>query len=94
VARPQGLQSSADVAKVNGFDESFTGWGHEDADFVARLHNAGVARKKGFMATEVLHLWHREQARDSENPNRQRVLQRLADGRVEAERGLAQMGVV
>lgn len=85
---------SADVATVNGFDESFTGWGHEDADFVARLHNAGVARKKGFMATEVLHLWHREQARDNENPNRQRVLQRLADGHVEAERGLAQMGVV
>jgi glycosyltransferase involved in cell wall biosynthesis len=83
---------AADVATVNGFDESFTGWGHEDADFVLRLHNAGVVRKNGFMATEVLHLWHREQPRDSENSNRQRVLARLADGCIEAERGLAQSG--
>lgn len=80
-----------DLAKVNGFDESFVGWGHEDADLVVRLHNAGVARKNGFMATEVLHLWHREQQRDRESSNRERVARRLADHRTEAEIGLAQL---
>ena len=58
-----------DFERVNGFDESFVGWGHEDADFVLRLHNSGVARKNGFCATEVFHLWHKEAARDHESRN-------------------------
>ena len=59
----------ADFERVNGFDESFVGWGHEDADFVLRLHNSGVARKNGFCATEVFHLWHKEEARNQESQN-------------------------
>lgn len=59
----------ADFERVNGFDESFVGWGHEDADFVLRLHNGGVARKNGFCATEVFHLWHPEAARNQESKN-------------------------
>jgi len=35
----------ADYEAINGFDESFVGWGHEDADFVLRLHNSGIKRK-------------------------------------------------
>jgi glycosyltransferase involved in cell wall biosynthesis len=48
-----------DIMKINGFDESLEGWGHEDADFVFRLHSNGVKRKSGSWATEVLHLWHK-----------------------------------
>lgn len=58
-----------DFERVNGFDESFVGWGHEDADFVLRLHNCGVIRKNGFCATEVFHLWHKEAARNQESHN-------------------------
>jgi glycosyltransferase involved in cell wall biosynthesis len=58
-----------DFERVNGFDESFVGWGHEDADFVLRLHHSGVARKNGFCATEVFHLWHKEAARNQESHN-------------------------
>lgn len=58
---------------VNGFDESFVGWGHEDADFVLRLHNSGVVRKNGFCATEVYHLWHPESSRAQESLNAERV---------------------
>lgn len=58
-----------DFERVNGFDESFVGWGHEDADFVLRLHNSGVIRKNGFCATEVFHLWHKEAARNQESHN-------------------------
>ncbi|HJV84331.1 MAG TPA: glycosyltransferase family 2 protein [Noviherbaspirillum sp.] len=80
----------SDIEMVNGFDETFTGWGHEDADFVARLHNAGVRRKKGFWSTEVLHLWHREAKRDQESPNRQKVLRRIESREMRAERGLGE----
>ncbi len=79
-----------DLDTVNGFDESFTGWGHEDSDLVVRLFNAGVMRKDGAFATEVFHLWHREAVRDQESSNRKVVLERAENGTVRATQGLAQ----
>ncbi|RJG27287.1 glycosyltransferase family 2 protein [Massilia cavernae] len=79
-----------DLDRVNGFDESFTGWGHEDSDLVVRLFNAGVMRKDGAFATEVFHLWHKEAVRDQESSNRKVVVQRAKDGTVRAIQGLAE----
>ena len=78
----------SDLVTVNGFDESFTGWGHEDSDLVVRLFHAGVLRKDGALATEVLHLWHREAQRDQESSNRKIVLERAANGTTQATVGL------
>jgi glycosyltransferase involved in cell wall biosynthesis len=78
----------SDLERVNGFDESFYGWGHEDADLVVRLFHAGVKRKDGAFATEVFHLWHPEAQRDHEASNRRRVLDRAAHKVVRAEKGL------
>lgn len=78
----------ADLALVNGFDESFTGWGHEDSDLVVRLFHAGVLRKDGAFATEVFHLWHREAQRDQESSNRRVVLERAANKTTQAVKGL------
>ena len=80
----------SDFELVDGFDESFIGWGHEDADFVLRLDHAGVTRKNGFCATEVFHLWHREAARDSESQNARTVRERMSTGIVRASVGYAQ----
>ncbi len=66
----------ADFEKVDGFDESFVGWGHEDADFILRLSHSGVARKNGFWATEVFHLWHHEAARAQASVNAETVARR------------------
>lgn len=77
-----------DFLRVNGFDESFQGWGHEDADLVLRLHNAGLQRKNGFCATEVYHLWHKENSRSNEQANRDLVTQRLHTGLVRAVQGV------
>ncbi|GAB2851397.1 glycosyltransferase family 2 protein [Pseudoduganella ginsengisoli] len=79
-----------DLLRVNGFDESFHGWGHEDSDLVVRLFNAGVMRKEGAFATEVYHLWHKENERSMENKNRTTVLQRAADKTTQALAGLDQ----
>ncbi|WBY01956.1 glycosyltransferase [Ramlibacter tataouinensis] len=79
-----------DLQAVNGFDEIYSGWGHEDADLVLRLHHAGLARRNGFLATEVFHLWHAENSRSREGENRRRVGQRQAAGLVRAEIGLEQ----
>jgi glycosyltransferase involved in cell wall biosynthesis len=78
----------SDLERVNGFDESFVGWGYEDSDVVLRLFHAGVKRKDGAFATEVFHLWHREAQRDQESSNRQVVLERAAAKVTQATIGL------
>lgn len=79
-----------DYVAVNGFDETFVGWGHEDADFALRLHNAGLTRKNGFFATEVYHLWHAESSRDMENVNARRVRERMSRKVIRATVGYEQ----
>lgn len=77
-----------DFDAVNGFDESFEGWGHEDADLVLRLHHHGLCRKDGFFSTEVYHLWHRQNSRHSEDVNHQRVIDRIQTDIVRATKGV------
>ncbi len=84
---------ASDFRAVNGFDESFSGWGHEDADLVLRLHQHGCRRINGFLGTEVFHLWHTEQKREQEASNRERVLQRVQQGVERATRGLEEQSV-
>jgi GT2 family glycosyltransferase len=78
----------SDLDAVGGFDESFTGWGYEDADLVLRLFHAGVMRKDGAFATEVFHLWHHEHNRDRAASNRNIVLARAANKTILATQGL------
>jgi len=78
----------SDLERVNGFDESFTGWGYEDTDLVLRLFHAGVLRTDGAFATEVFHLWHREAGRDRAGSNRQEVLARAGTKITQAVKGL------
>ena len=80
-----------DFSNVNGFDESFEGWGHEDADFVLRLSHLGIQRKNGFLATEVFHLWHPESKRDHESINKNRVIARMKTNLVLAEKGFREL---
>jgi glycosyltransferase involved in cell wall biosynthesis len=64
----------SDAESINGFDETMTGWGHEDADFVFRLQRHHVKRKSGSWSTEVLHLFHKinDQSNAAENARRVR----------------------
>ena len=71
--------SRRDFLTVNGFDESFSGWGHEDADLFIRLLHNGIKIKDGRFAIPVLHLWHKESDRGQEQSNYQRLMERLLD---------------
>ncbi len=77
---------------VNGFDERYEGWGHEDADLVARLIGRGVRRKDGHWAVPVLHLWHPENDRhqEAENASRLQLVLAHAQRDYRAELGLSQ----
>jgi predicted glycosyltransferase involved in capsule biosynthesis len=59
-----------DFMDVNGFNEEFTGWGHEDADLAIRLIRNGIRRKEGNFATTVFHCYHKEVPRADEQRNR------------------------
>lgn len=62
-----------DFLKVNGFDESFEGWGFEDSDCVIRLQRANIYHKSGKFCVPVLHLWHPEAKRDQAEENAKRL---------------------
>jgi glycosyltransferase involved in cell wall biosynthesis len=68
------VYSAKDLWEVNGFDEEFTGWGHEDKDIVSRLFRSGVKRLDARGKLIVYHLYHKEQDRRDEEANLQRAL--------------------
>ena len=78
----------ADLIKVNGLDEAYTGWGLEDSDLVIRLLHAGVRHKNARFAAPVFHLWHPENDRSKLPENRRRLDELLHSQRVRARQGL------
>lgn len=68
-----------DFLEINGFDEAYQGWGHEDADFAIRLIHKGIYHKDGRFAIPVLHLWHPENSRKNEQANWQRLQERITN---------------
>jgi glycosyltransferase involved in cell wall biosynthesis len=81
------VYSAKDLWEVNGFDEEFTGWGHEDKDIVSRLFRSGVKRVDARGRMIVYHLYHKEQNRGDEEANLQRA---LSERPIRARRGIRQ----
>ena len=77
-----------DFLAVDGFDESYVGWGHEDADLAVRLIRSGIQRKEGRFAASVLHLWHAAAPRQGLSNNEQRLAEVLAAERTRAVVGI------
>lgn len=80
----------ADLVAVNGFDESYSGWGLEDSDLVIRLLHAGIRHKSARFAAPVFHLWHREHDRSRLAENQRRLEEILASRRTTAAIGFNQ----
>jgi glycosyltransferase involved in cell wall biosynthesis len=79
-----------DLLRVNGLDESYTGWGLEDSDLVVRLIRAGVINKSARFSAPVLHLWHKENDRSHLEENRLRLQQVLHATHTRALKGVDQ----
>jgi len=79
----------SDLDRIDGFDNSYVGWGLEDSDLVVRLLHAGVQRKDGRFATGVLHLWHAAVDRTQFGANQARLDAALHGDRTRALRGLS-----
>jgi hypothetical protein len=52
-----------DYVNVNGYYNSFQGWGGEDYEFGARLLHAGIKRKRLKWAALAFHIHHRDNCR-------------------------------
>jgi len=80
----------ADFLHVNGFDESYSGWGLEDSDLAIRLIHAGIRHKSARFAAPVFHLWHRENDRSRLAENQKLLDELIASRRTEARAGIRQ----
>jgi glycosyltransferase involved in cell wall biosynthesis len=78
----------SDIVAVNGFEESYQGWGLEDSDLVVRLIKKGLCVKSARFATPVLHLWHEENDRSQLTEN-----QRLLDAVIASDTHEAKIGL-
>lgn len=83
--------AKSDFLAINGFDEAYQGWGHEDADLAIRLIHNKVYRKDGRFAVPVLHLWHPDNSRHNEQENWKRLQKRIANTQmIKAKKGVDQ----
>lgn len=80
----------SDLLKVNGLDESYTGWGLEDSDLVIRLIRAGVYNKSARFSVPLFHLWHGENDRSKLEENQRRLDDILAATHTRAAQGVEQ----
>jgi glycosyltransferase involved in cell wall biosynthesis len=77
-----------DLVRVNGFNESFVGWGPEDKEFCARLDNAGVRRQTLLFGGIAFHLHHAPASRTALAANLALLADTQRERRVRCELGL------
>jgi glycosyltransferase involved in cell wall biosynthesis len=78
----------ADLERVNGYDESMTGWGAEDKELAARLVHAGVRHATLLFAGIAYHLQHEPAPRDREAINDGIYRETLRERRIRCAAGL------
>ncbi len=78
-----------DLLNVNGYNEAFEGWGHEDSDLTLRMMNNGVKKSVIKFAAIMYHLYHPEKKRDDlESKNKQLLESTLQDKTTWIEDGI------
>jgi len=78
----------ADLYTVNGYNETFTGWGREDSELAIRLINAGIKKRFLKMGGVTYHLYHKEASREMESRNIQLMKTAITNKTTWAEKGL------
>ncbi|HYJ38515.1 MAG TPA: galactosyltransferase-related protein, partial [Chitinophagaceae bacterium] len=78
-----------DLLTVNGYDESFKGWGKEDNELSVRLQNAGVKLRFIKFGAVVYHLHHKVADLSSMKANEEKLLQTIKEGLTFAPSGIS-----
>lgn len=78
-----------DAIAVNGFEELFNGWGHEDSDFLFRLSRIGIKKRDLRFAALQYHLYHPQNSSNGLN-NLEALKKRNAEKIVKANKGINQ----
>lgn len=77
------------MIKVNGYNEEFLGWGHEDSELMLRLLKSGVRRLDVRGWALCYHLWHMPVKRTN-IPAGSELLAAVPDGQLACQKGLNQ----
>jgi glycosyltransferase involved in cell wall biosynthesis len=79
-----------DLLRINGFNESMTGWGREDTELAVRAFHAGLLRRDLRLSALATHLYHHTRKHIVDNPN-DRILEDTRARRLtRCEQGLDQ----
>jgi glycosyltransferase involved in cell wall biosynthesis len=79
-----------DVINVNGYDESFTGWGHEDMELAQRFLNNGLIKRFLKFGAVQYHLYHPEASRNNDRMNKEKFFETERTNKKKCEIGLQQ----
>ena len=81
----------ADLLETNGYNEEFSGWGHEDSELTVRLLNAGKKKLILKFGGIVYHLYHNEHhSKTSDTANEKLLKQTLESGLMYIKKGIDQ----
>ena len=78
----------ADLARVNGYNEAFVGWGREDSELAVRLINSGVRRLDLRGRALCFHLWHPPVSRAELASNDEMLAKAILEKHTRCEQGL------
>ncbi|WP_455210161.1 glycosyltransferase [Kaarinaea lacus] len=78
-----------DLIKINGFDETFEGYGMEEVDLEWRLLASGLKRRSCLGRAILYHLYHQPRAMTPEN--KRYLNEKIAKGVWYAEKGIEQL---
>jgi glycosyltransferase involved in cell wall biosynthesis len=79
-----------DLVRINGYDETFSGWGKEDNDIAIRLQQAGIGLRFLKFGAIVYHLHHQKSDGNRLEINERLLNDCIREKRTEIEKGMNQ----
>lgn len=79
-----------DLIAVNGYNESFIGWGPEDSEIAIRLMNTGIKKQFIKMGAICYHLYHKDSSREMMQANKALMQKAIEEKCVFTAHGLDQ----
>lgn len=79
-----------DFIAINGYNESFEGWGREDSDLATRLNNLGTKAKRIRYGGIVYHIYHPTSSKENLEQNNALLKKTKADKIIQCEKGISQ----